>query len=712
MEAENRFWQWSVDLLYHRARKGELEAYLSDLLHLALPCPKAMKTAAPSHLEALLHAAGDHRTALAKLFSASALLGETHPTAWEMMEAALEGHSLNALRGGNWRLAPIPCVQGDRPMWIHLLCGHFPQDFSREGEEQLREEAAMGLFPKTPGTDRALKLAKGMWGGAFLCRSWSRSVHVAGFSLELPVFLALGCAARNLPMPCGLLATGGVNPSGQTLPVAHVDEKMLLAGNMAMIVPADNWNRLEAGHRHKAFPARDVNEAWALWESCIMGQVPRQACVFLHGLDTPGQLFSLLPEATMPQLRQLQTVENVRRLRETLSSTPIPADGLRSLLTLIADSPKEEHRLARSLLIHLFDEPLVRRAAEADPALAWRLCMLHIRDCNHDGKPREAQAWLDLSKNWVSYLKPEDATEEMVSHALAVVGLLHNTYRFQTNPSEIIGPGFQELLDGVHREYERCRKRGGPQNSRALGSWHGTLAQHHAFRGEWEPAEQNLDLALQYFAGDMENLAQDLNYRFFIRLEAEKPDVLDDLLHYLEVKRLDGNIVDHISNLPWQRRPWAVFALVRFLTAHDPKDHPHVQPRLLALWEEMAEYGRILGHSPDRHPWQLILYNLGFLADSTHHQAQIWSRSARLCLDSGLGPTVHVMALLPLAALYHHGHELPGNISTIVEGIRSIIQKSPLDDSHFAAILSAPDWSTILERVFRDQKRLFPFTYR
>ena len=711
------FWKWSLDGLARQARKGELPGYLAGNLPLGIPDAQALENADAGRIEMLLNAAGGEKRRLAKLLAASALLGEVPPSVQAVIREALQDNGLEVLFRGRWRLAVVPCVQGGVPFAAHLLCGHFPVEReSGDWEPGEPERVAGELFPEIPQATTALELAKRKWGGRFLCRFPCVSTPIAGTSLGLPVFLALGCAANDLPLPTTLLATGEVTSSGRLRPVSHVDRKMCL--NMGhgmgydMIAPVENCHGFSADFRDRIHLFENIDDAWCFWEATARGHSPRRISGLLQGLKAPERLFPLLDKAFSHELDLITVPERERILRDALSASPSPGDGLLQLLTAIVDSRSKEHREVRSLLVRLFDEPLVCRVARSHPAVAWRLCMLHIRDCNHAGKSEQARHWFDLSRQWISGLKEADITEEMVSHALAVVGLSHNTYNFREDPYRVVDPGFKALFDEVLRGYERRRGRGGPRRSTALGSWYGTLAQHHAFRGEWEAAEEHLDKALSYFEGDEDNLAQDYSYRFFVRLETEKPDVLQYLLLCLGIEHLDGTVCDHISNLRATRRPWALFVLVRFLTAGNGARYPHVLSGLETLFREWDEHGTLLGHAVEKHPWQLIFYNLGFLLPSRESQARAWEHSARICLNPELGPTVRVMALLPYSALYEHGHALPPDIPSIVEEIRSAIRHSILDEGHFQTILDAPDWVGVLERTAAERRSLFPFNYR
>lgn len=717
MAGEASFWHWNLAALLRQARKGRFEAYLQPRLPLALPLDLADtaglslagRASFSGLVSELLTAARGRKDDLARLLTASAMLAGPECEVWDELSACLPEQRLGVLRAGRWRLICVPCVQDNAPMPVHLLCGHFPVEAVEESDSLAL--AGSVFFPVVDWAVPALDAARAKWDGHMVCRAWSRETNLAGTSLGLPTVLGLGCAAENLPLPLGLLATGAVDVTGRVTAVSGLEYKLCLSGGSGLLVPTQNWQGLGSEHKAKSFPAADVDQAWAFWKACVTGHGPARMFSLLSALDRPADLFPLLIEAALPELEIIAAPENRERLLVALQAAANPGAGLRPLLAAIVDSKQSAHSFIRRLLVSVFDEPLVLRVAEADRAVAWRLCMVHIRACNHTGQPEAAQRWLELSRPWSRELHDEDVSEEMVSHALSVVGLLHNTFRFQEDPLRMVGADFHGVYDQVRTGYERRRRSGSHRANHALGSWSGTLAQHHAFRREWDKAETHLDAALGYFEGDAENQAQELCYRFFMRLDAGRPEVRHDLLCYLGLEELNAGIWHFLACLPAFRRPWTLHALTRYLAASPTHRHPAVLSGLSGLFQELESQGTLLGLEPAHHPWQLILYNLGFLADSTQRQADMWNQSARLCRAPGCGPTIQVMALLPFSALHAHGHALPTNVTELVDTIRATI-RATLDTRHFAPILSAPDWATVLERAALHQAELFPFNYR
>jgi hypothetical protein len=108
------------------------------------------------------------------------------------------------------------------------------------------------------------------------------------------------------------------------------------------------------------------------------------------------------------------------------------------------------------------------------------------------------------------------------------------------------------------------------------------------------------------------------------------------------------------------------------------------------------------------HPWQLWAFNVGriaFALGDTEAAARFFKISLRLCLKAM--PTIKVMALLGLAGLARI-NALPKNLFEIEPEVRRVAAE--LNPDHFAAVLKVP-LEQVLEQVWREPGRLFPFAY-
>ena len=157
-------------------------------------------------------------------------------------------------------------------------------------------------------------------------------------------------------------------------------------------------------------------------------------------------------------------------------------------------------------------------------------------------------------------------------------------------------------------------------------------------------------------------------------------------------------------------RSWALFALARYAVDSETVP-PALNTTLAGVAETLVQTDRVWGMTPEKHPWQLILFNLAFLAGTDALKEQLWRKSLALCLHEKSGPTIHVMALLPLSAMKAHGLALPEDTEDRVARIFDIIRDA-FDTAHFAPVLSAIGWPEALDRVMENKCKLFPFNYR
>ena len=667
---------------------------LKSRLAAALPCGDALQNTDPSALEPILRAAGPAQDHLARLFAASALLcPASRMPPWDLLQSFLPEVPLTAWRHGTWRLVSVPCM-GDGPMMMTLMCSYSTNELPGPGSANLSRETQDAIA-------LAASLASRKWGGHFACWHWTGKNDISGASLGLPVFLGFGCAVEGLPMPQAL-ATGKLDATGAVEPVENVANKATLAGTRSFFIPGANSSSTLTA----CIPVGHIDDAWDLFKSCGSGKSPDHLRTLLHCLAEPGRLFPFLLSCTEAEVGFLDTKDHIGHIQAALKSKPLPSAELRPLLVEIATSKEGRHRRARDLILKLFPQTDLHRVAESDPAAAWRLAMLHIRAFNHSGHPKEAAQLRELARQWENELDSSDNDEESIAHSLSIVGLLHNTYRFREDPWEALGASLAEWVREAERRVETGRNRNKP-----LGDWYGTLAQHYAFRGALSEAENFFDKAIACFAGRPKDQRQSLSCRFFARLDAGRPEALDDLLSILGIEHLDLNLSSHIQRIVDDySRSWALFALARYAVDSETVP-PALNTTLAGVAETLVQTDRVWGMTPEKHPWQLILFNLGFLAGTDALKEQLWRKSLALCLHDKAGPTINVMALLPLSAMKAHGPALPEDTEEMVARIFHIIRDA-LDVPHFAPVLSAIGWSEALDEVMANRRKLFPFNYR
>lgn len=698
-------WRWTVEELAAWADDGRLDDRIRRPVGRALPRDVFSGVAAAERVTSILDSSVEFRENLARLFAASALLYGAQDDVWDILERSIPEMPLAAWRRAAWRLSTVPCVkQSGPPVLVTILSGHAETPPPEHRQNNLTADAQEAV-------ELAAQLASKRWGGHFVCWNWSENEFVRGASLGLPVFLAFGCAANGLDMPMAL-ATGKLDEYGRVLSVGGVTDKEPLAMGGTFFIPAADYSDLS----NTFLPVSDVDEAFELWECCGQGVSPERLRTMRLALDEPQRFFTLLLSCTPAELMHIHRPDRISRLRKALESDLSSLSTLQSLLRQIASSKENRDKRVREFLLDLFPRGSLPRMVEEDPSSAWRisiiwrLSMLHMRALNHSGHVREARELRKAAREWEWALDPSDEPEELISHALAVVGMLHNSYCFNEDPWQVVGSSLVELIDTQEKRIARGQLRNKP-----LGDWYGTVAQHYAFRKEPARSEEYLERAYPCFEGLPEDQRQVLCYRFFMVLDTgDIGGALANLLKYIGISKLDGRSLTRINRFSDPTRKYSLFALVRFAAdalTHAPQSIPlDLQRGLNMLAKEFIETGRTWEKKPRGHPWQLIMYNLGFIVEEDYKR-QMWDKSLELCLCEKAGPTMNAMALLPLSAMLEYDLELPENAASKVQWVVCRI-KGALNEAHFKDVVNAPTWKSALETVRDQRARLFPFNYR
>lgn len=671
---------WSIDELWHLAKNRQFSSKLGARrpeMH-----PRNMDGVDPAKLTTILDRAGEHRSFLTRLFTASGLLGGAPDDVWAFLGGA-DGPPLDQWRGAVWRLAWVPCVLEGRAALRSILCGW--------SASPLSDGSSTGLEPQTQeALCLARLLAETKWNGHGACWHWSET-SVDGPSFGLPVFLALGCAAAGLETP-ELLATGRIEardgqPTGRIGRVDGVAVKARLAGGGCLLAPKEGFAARDMPS--EALPVGTAVEAWNFWQGCAQGAHPR-ILNELRATDQIGRFLSLLRTCSAPELDH--AMKKPHRIRASIWRHPDEAlPELRQLIKHINQPGVATGGHVGAVLRTLIPAQDIHKAAEAGhPKTAWHLCMLHIRALNHSGDPGKAQNLLECSRAWERDLGAEDGPDEFIGHTLTIVGLQHNRYAFGEDPERMCPWQVTDMIEAAEKRLRR-----GQADNKPLGDWYGTLGQHHAYAGNFDRARDYLDKARLCFTSPADE-KQNLSYRFFLSLQAQDREMAETLLAAL--------LPEGIAAALATSGPWKLFPALRFLRDIGHEGHGEA---LHALGEDLLRQPLQV-----KHPWQLVLYNLGLLTDEAALQAALLRASARICGHRKTGPTVRVMALLPLAALRRLGLPMPGNARDRVEAIRRLIPAAGLDTAHFAPILTASSWQAALDATTRHEARLFPFNYR
>ena len=248
----------------------------------------------------------------------------------------------------------------------------------------------------------------------------------------------------------------------------------------------------------------------------------------------------------------------------------------------------------------------------------------------------------------------------------------------------------------------------GCQVNSTLGALYGSMAQNFGFCGP-RFIDQTLrcaDLAEKCFAEGRfleyrEESLRPFSYATYALLDAGDVEKVTEVL----CSYLDLDSLELVPEACEGFSPWGHAIVARFFAE---SEHPGMASRYLVDALRMKQ-----GLVKPVHPWQLWLYNLGRIALALGRKQDaknLFDESFELCLSQEHGPTVHLMALLPLAGLDFLGE--CDRVRANLVGNRLRAEAQTLNPKHFRLLVEEPDLKKILSRLREKPGALFPFSYR
>jgi hypothetical protein len=526
------------------------------------------------------------------------------------------------------------------------------------------------------------------------------AVRIEGRSLGLPAWLALQCLLTGERWPEGLAATGEIGADGALQRVGHLDEKLAAArseGFRALLYPAEN-GAAEGGGGIEAIPARTVGEAWSLARLYSPGRC-REIILLSAMMDDPRAFVDNMARVD-PRWVERRCLECTNRsaLEAVFEKTDLLRVFARNLGNLAADWRLDEARV----FIGLIGDRQIEAAAQTSPAAALALFTAALKVCNHRGEIAEAGRWAAAGERVLAAARRADleVCADFVNNRLV---LRHNRYRFEPDP----GPEVSELLALLEKR-RRLACEGGCEVDVKLGELHGTLSQNYGFCGPdyINPCLRHAMLAMDAFGkGAVEEFIPEMlrlpAYMFYAYLDAGRRDkALDALGAFTGAPGWDELLAKVRDESLSQ---WHHAAVARLLAESPGEAAAEVY---LSLVREAAP--RMIR---EEHPWQLWLFNLGRIAMNLRMPSsalRFFAESLRLCRLAKLGPTVRLMALLPLSGMRLLDC-LPDDLEEIDGEIRRASEA--LGAARFDALLAAP-LKRALEPVWWRPEAFFPFSYR
>lgn len=194
------------------------------------------------------------------------------------------------------------------------------------------------------------------------------------------------------------------------------------------------------------------------------------------------------------------------------------------------------------------------------------------------------------------------------------------------------------------------------------------------------------------------------NYGVYAFLDAGKTLQAKQMLcKYLSVEAPEDVPVrdSPLSLSPWEHAVFARFCAETELTATG-----------MRYVESTALSGKI--KPPCHHPWQLWLKNCALIAEAAGEKKaakNLLLKSLEICLHKRMGPTVHMMALMPLFYLHKYSRLEPDVDLKSIQG-RLFKAMKCLHVPHFKIISSNRSLRSAFHDTSFSLEKLFPFAFR
>ena len=525
-------------------------------------------------------------------------------------------------------------------------------------------------------------------------------VAICGPSLGLPLAIGLRQLSAGEAFPAGVAATGELTEDGGLVPVNGLSAKCAAAARQRfkhMVYPAAAPDP-EVDPDLELHPAADLNEAMV--KALLAGKGWRGPNrVFARMLDDADAFVAHC--ATVPA-QWIDWAGGTGRLDAIVARIGRDAERLTDLarrMERLIDTGRHREAAAIGALL---PPATVAAFPEAMLESGFRWAVDCLTLANRCGRVTEAAEWDRVAASLVQRAVDAGQPDAMAHYMnIAFVHQEQGRYRFRPDLPETL-----VTLETCLSQLAEIRRAMGVMVDKGYGALCGTLAQHYGFCGpHWlETTDDYIARARRAFgAGAVANRRNDwlrpLNYRCYARLDAgDMAGAQADLMAYLETESRE-EIWQKIAALD----RWQHALLARFLADAGPAE---------ALRHYLDRAAGMIQAAPQVHPWQLWANNLGRMAWRIKDAgaAERYFRCAlERCRQGGMGPTVQVMALQPLAGLHALGRLEGEEVENEISSVRQAA--AHLDPEHFRPVFEM-DPNSLLTLVQDNPRRLFPFSYR
>ncbi len=618
------------------------------------------------------------------------------------VEMLLDGLDPDGPHRGSWLSVPVAmtvdrayvrwfivgCVTGCGEV---LLLPSWAQDL-------LNDEAKEAVHTASLAASRMASLPPGSGLYCYPLTIWSPSVQFEGGSLGLPLGLGFLSAAKGTRPPWSMIASGSIDEDGLVHGVGRLDEKTRSSAQESfsvLLYPSENQAPVTPGPI-ELLPVSNLDQAWMFCRLYSPGRA--DDLLFLQNIIENPERFSSNWLRVDPEWLSW-TGEN-RKLAPLLSRVTVSAGLFGSFVKTFIQCIAERELHKCEIVERYIDPESLKEAAENSPVATFTYHMHTMALANHRGRVEEAFHCSRRAEQLLAVVREAnlDVCAEYHNHAFVT---LHNLYRFSPDlPEEL-----SRTLSLLEKRYDlQCE--GGCRVDVTLGALYGSISQNFGFCGPTYFAQAeaySLRAQNAFGRGDQpefeEHRLRQLHYLAYAQLDAGLiEDAKKTLFTYLDISKWE-ELWPKLSGLSiWQHS-----LLARYCA----------QCTASSISREYLQ--RVISENAAplkaEHPRQLWCFNLGRLAalhGSGKEAYELFIESLRLCLHENFGPTVRVMALLPLSGLQELGR-LEGIDRTEIEAaIRLAVDR--LDQSHFRILRERP-LDHVLKDVWSRPGVLFPFTY-
>lgn len=524
------------------------------------------------------------------------------------------------------------------------------------------------------------------------------TMHIKGPSLGLPLALGYISLGTGDKIVSGLIATGAVDKFGKISHVGRIREKAELIRQSAfqcLLYPSDDTPAPDSNNLTQ-IPAATLSQAWmfsSLFSPANVGKLGMLSKM----MEDPSVFAANVIEVPHEWLDWIRKHDIATDVIPKVVSSP----ALFSVLADNLESCTDRFLLDQSdSIISLVRPYMLEETFKFSPIASLKWISSNMSLSNHRGEIAVENEWAKKAVPLINAAMKADveAVATFYNHYLVSH---HNLYHFDPAlPSDL--KKILDLLETLHK----CRCDFGCSAYIVLGRLYGTIVQNYAFCGP-----EHLDSTEEYSNRARKALGENtvpefqnewmrqFNYITYAYIDAGRFDMAEKtLLKYLEIESWDG-----LESILHKLSPWRHAVLARFFANLDNHNYKNIYYK----WS-------VDNHIPlieNYHPWQLWTQNIGRIALSLEDKkiaSKFFFRSLQLCMLNNSGPTIKVMALLPLSGLL----KIELSKSDIDISKQKIYNAAKvLNPQHFN-ILNESSFETVLRKIWETPEILFPFSYR